>query len=281
MWITPSRPAACEVLERRVLWSGAPGEAVLANGLLSIAGTEGNDVVAVSVSEGRVHCLVNGAASSYDAGQVTGVVVEAGAGDDTLTMDASVGVPVTLLGGDGNDSLVGGSAGDYLCGNAGRDTLRGGIGDDTLCGGREGDELHGGQSDDYLIGARGNDSLYGMTGNDTLLGREGDDFLAGSPGDDSMEGNAGNDTLFDGVGADTFRGGQGDDQLKSWDGGETGIFYGGLGDDLATFGNWPWDKAIPQHTDIERVIVGSPQGTASASPLSLLTQNATIDSEIT
>lgn len=53
-------------------------------------------------------------------------------GNDRLTVDRRVRVPVEAYGGDGNDSLVGGSGRDILVGGAGRDSLRGGAGDNLL-----------------------------------------------------------------------------------------------------------------------------------------------------
>ncbi|MEQ1825436.1 MAG: LamG-like jellyroll fold domain-containing protein, partial [Pirellula sp.] len=53
-----------------------------------------------------------------------------GSGNDTVTVDASVTVPVTLKGGAGNDVLIGGSADDVLIGDAGNDIMTGGLGND-------------------------------------------------------------------------------------------------------------------------------------------------------
>jgi Ca2+-binding RTX toxin-like protein len=73
---------------------------------------------------------------------VHGVRVEGGGGDDTVfyafgelfTGGASgrPDVPMTLLGGAGNDCLLGGSADDLIVGGAGDDTILGGAGNDAL-----------------------------------------------------------------------------------------------------------------------------------------------------
>ena len=53
-----------------------------------------------------------------------------GSGNDKITIDSSVTVPVRLFGGDGDDVLIGGSGSDILAGGNGNDTLRGGLGSD-------------------------------------------------------------------------------------------------------------------------------------------------------
>lgn len=73
---------------------------------------------------------------------------------------------VSILGGDGNDTIYG---------NAGRDILRGNAGDDTL---------HGEGGDDFFIDDAGNDTYYGGDGNDTFttldLPSAGDQFHGGA-----------------------------------------------------------------------------------------------------
>ncbi|MCC6508377.1 MAG: hypothetical protein IT423_04670, partial [Pirellulaceae bacterium] len=53
-----------------------------------------------------------------------------GNGNDKITIDPSVTVPVRLFGGEGNDILVGGSGADVLVGGDGNDVLTGGLGND-------------------------------------------------------------------------------------------------------------------------------------------------------
>jgi Ca2+-binding RTX toxin-like protein len=86
--------------------------------------------------------------------------VNAGGGDDTVTVARDVPVPATLRGGPGDDQLTGG---------AGDDRLLGGIGNDRL------------------VGRDGADSLFGGPGDDTLSGCGGDDVLIGGPGVDLLK----------------------------------------------------------------------------------------------
>ena len=98
------------------------------------------------------------------ASSIGGFEVNAGGGDDAVTVARGVPIPVTLRGGPGNDRLVGGG---------GADRLVGGTGDDTLIGRAGADSLFGGPGSDRLIGGSGDDLLHGDSGVDTVLGGSG------------------------------------------------------------------------------------------------------------
>ncbi|MDO8185571.1 hypothetical protein Q5424_02370 [Conexibacter sp. JD483] len=89
-------------------------------------------------------------------------VVDGGAGDDRLSVDAG-GPAATLLGGDGNDELSGGTGDDVLDGGAGNDTLAGGFGRDTLRGGDGDDSLLGDALKPFA------DTIDGGAGRDTIV----------------------------------------------------------------------------------------------------------------
>lgn len=94
-----------------------------------------------------------------DAPAIAGFEVNAGGGDDKLTVAKDVGVPVTMRGGAGDDLLLGGG---------GRDKLIGGPGDDRLSGWRGADLLYGGPGEDVLVGGPGDDVLRGGSGMDSM-----------------------------------------------------------------------------------------------------------------
>jgi hypothetical protein len=98
--------------------------------------------------------------------------VNAGAGDDSVSVAGNVPVPVTLRGGAGADRLTGGG---------GPDRLIGGSGDDHLYGRGGADVLYGGSGDDVLNGGPGNDVLRGGPGQDTLIGGSGSNELQQDP----------------------------------------------------------------------------------------------------
>lgn len=90
---------------------------------------------------------------------VAGFEVNAGVGDDKVTVSSSVTVPVTLRGGSGRDVLIGGAGADKLIGGPGDDRLIGGPGDDLIYGGPGDDLLRGGPGDDVLRGGPGQDAF--------------------------------------------------------------------------------------------------------------------------
>ena len=90
--------------------------------------------------------------------------VNAGGGDDQVTVMSKVTIPVTMRGGDGSDRLTGGSGPDKLIGGAGGDRLTGQRGDDALYGGAGTDFLFGGPGSDLLRGGPGPDAVRGGPG---------------------------------------------------------------------------------------------------------------------
>ncbi|WP_182865929.1 right-handed parallel beta-helix repeat-containing protein [Rhodopirellula sp. JC639] len=194
---------------------------------------------------------------TVDAGTITRVVITGSSRSDVILVDGTLPVPVTILGGEGDDYLQGSMHDDFISGGGGNDTLLGMAGNDELAG--DGD-------DDILFGDYGNDTLDGGTGNDTLdeevgddygglflvhpsrdaeinfmVGGSGDDLLLGSPGQDHMDGGVGKDFLFGAAGRDTLRGGPDslqvayvvEDESDSLDGGHgNDTLFGGIGNDL-------------------------------------------------
>ena len=116
------------------------------------------------------------------------VRVELGSGDDSFGFmsEYTLGVPIEVLGGGGDDRLNGSAELDA------REILDGGEGKDRIDGFGGDDEIRGGPGDDMLEGNGGADSVLGEDGNDTLAG---DDQAA--PGKDLIDGGPGSDTLKD------------------------------------------------------------------------------------
>jgi len=181
-----------------------------------IAGSQLSDVIDVSVSQDdatRLVATVNGSIVSTRAiTLIRNIVVNAGAGDDSITIDLGVGmegIRASVYGGTGNDTIVGGAGNDYLDGGAGSDQINGRLGNDYIIGG---------VGDDMLAGDEGNDSIFGGLGKDTLVGGMGDDRLYGDLGNDMLTGGYGSDTLRGSTGSDTLQGGDGADLLISGQG---------------------------------------------------------------
>jgi Ca2+-binding RTX toxin-like protein len=127
------------------------------------------------------------------AGRVT---LDGGDGDDDVE-GPTTDLPVTILGGAGNDALKGGQ---------GPDLLDGGPGNDKVDGNDGNDEVHGGEGDDVVIGGRtlSADVIDGGPGRDTSTG---DWYDSNGAGDQPLS------VTFDGV-ANDGRPGEGDNVLS-------------------------------------------------------------------
>lgn len=89
--------------------------------VLVISGTDNADTIDLS-GDTICYATVNGEPAVYSLAGVAGVQVQAGRGDDGVTLSGNLR-GIQLLGQDGNDTLTGG---------AGVDTLAGGNGDDSI-----------------------------------------------------------------------------------------------------------------------------------------------------
>ena len=120
--------------------------------VLAVRGTRGNDTIGVALARGVVTLTANGASmGSYRLKQFSRLVVDAGAGDDSVLLPPLLKHAAYLTGGAGNDVLVGGRGKDVLIGGEGDDQLAGGLGTDILIGGAGADALAGGFHNDLLI----------------------------------------------------------------------------------------------------------------------------------
>ncbi|MBF0462099.1 MAG: hypothetical protein HQL87_11950, partial [Magnetococcales bacterium] len=120
---------------------------------------------------------------------VNKVVVDLGAGNDTLNASALNAVPVLAYGGSGDDTILLGSGGGMAMDTEGNNTLR---------------ALATGTAPVYLIGGRGDDKLYGGMGDDVLYGGAGNNELSGGGGDDTLYAVQGINKLTGGDGVDTY-----------------------------------------------------------------------------
>jgi hypothetical protein len=107
------------------------------------------------------------------ASAIGGFEVNAGAGDDTISVSSGVRAGATLRGGGGNDLLVGGSGADRLVGGPGDDRLFGRTGPDSLFGGPGEDILYGGPNNDTLNGGPGVDLVHGGPGTNQVHEQDG------------------------------------------------------------------------------------------------------------
>ncbi|MEA2711416.1 MAG: hypothetical protein QOF78_4017 [Phycisphaerales bacterium] len=157
-----------------------------------------------------------------DALYLDPILLDGGAGNDTLIVSPGGSGEGNLFGGAGNDSLVGGGGDDNLIGGSGADTMRGGPGNDTVDYSARTAPVTvglGTLSDDGEAGEKDNVA----TDVETIIGGSGADTLKGHNNNNRIEGRGGNDTLIGLGGNDTLLGGAGSDRLEGGDGNDTGI----------------------------------------------------------
>ena len=156
-----------------------------------------NDIINVSSGEnGEVVIDINGKKTTYSKEEAQKLIIDAGNGSDTITIDADVKADMHIMGGDGDDYIQGGGGNDVIYGGNGSDTVYGLSGNDKIYGGRGKDYIDGGRGDDSLYGGKGEDNIVGGKGNDKLYGGAGNDLLIGASGDDQAYGQGGSDRVI-------------------------------------------------------------------------------------
>ncbi len=186
---------------------------------------------------------------------ITGVSADLSGGNDKLDL-ATLTLPATVLGGDGNDTVLGGSANDSLQGDGGADSLNGGSGNDSLSGGIGKDVVIGGAGTDTyfertdaanvtitnttIVGVGATPTSSETIGTDMeairVIGGDSNNVFDASTATKSvrLEGAGGEDVLTSGSGADVLLGGSGNDLLNGKNGNDT--ILGGVGDDTVLGG---------------------------------------------
>lgn len=213
--------------------------------IVSVVGTTAVDAITIGQTGSALTVSLGGSTISV-ASQIQNIVVDARAGNDTVTVGSinNVGfLQLDVRGGAGNDllSATGAEIGAVrfsMNGDAGNDTLNGSLGGDTLDGGVGIDSISGAAGNDTIFGGVGNDMLGGGLGNDVMDGGDGADLMNGDEGDDSVFGNLGNDTLLGDLGNDTLDGGDDNDELNGMAGDDSLLgsagqdaLVGGIGND--------------------------------------------------
>ncbi|MCA9186314.1 MAG: hypothetical protein KDA99_11870 [Planctomycetales bacterium] len=151
----------------------------LRNGVLTIVGTDGRDLVRVSEQGAwwnrklRVAIKLSGQGwdtQFFDVGDVERIEGKLYGGNDHVKVWEDVAIPTWFDGGEGNDFLQGGGGDDVLIGGDGNDVAKGGGGNDILLGDAGSDELFGESGDDLVWGGIGRDFVYGGQGGDIVSG---------------------------------------------------------------------------------------------------------------
>jgi RTX calcium-binding nonapeptide repeat (4 copies) len=165
--------------------SAAPSvSAKLVHGALTINGGDASDKITLRLEAGEPGVLQvdtgdDGSADfRFERADIAMLAINGGDGDDLVRIDevngaVNAGIPTTLRGGDGDDTLAGGS---------GAETLRGGAGSDSIDGNRGEDVGLMGEGDDLFVWdpGDGSDIVEGQDGHDTML-------FNGAPGPEQMD----------------------------------------------------------------------------------------------
>ncbi len=199
--------------------------------IIVLAASEKDDDIHISQGENEgIVVSVNGEEYKYTKDEARMLIIDAGSGNDIITVDENVKNPLYMTGGKGDDRIQGGSGDDIIVDNYGANYIDGGAGDDEIIahgyansgegyadniikGGAGNDYIEGGFGNDFIDGGEGDDIIYGLDGNDTIYGGPGNDFIDGGAGDDIIYGGEGDDKLFGGEGDDTIYGGEGNNLI--------------------------------------------------------------------
>jgi Ca2+-binding RTX toxin-like protein len=288
-----ARHVHLEPLELRLLWSASAPIATLNSGLLTVPGTAQADTIAATQSSGNIIISLNGASDTFAAPDVQEISIRGDPGADSISIDPSITIPVTLAGGGGADSLRAGGGNETLLGGGGNDSLIDGSGIDSMYGGRGTDTLATGATS-VIAGAL---SVQGTAAADVITVTEPGSEIAvdfngttdsiassliqsivirGGAGSDiirvnsaiqipeSLFGGRGDDTMFAGSGPATLNGGGGNDSLVAGSfgdslvgGGGNNVLFGGTGNDILYAINGQVDTVIGGGgTDVAHVDMG-------------------------
>jgi hypothetical protein len=170
-------PFTVESLEPRQLLAVDPlalavKTAIVNGGLeLRVNGTNAADNIAITAIDGGLK-VTNGSFTKSVAGNFKSIRIDAGKGNDTVSIEALISAKATIYRGKGDDTLTGGAGDDKLYGQAGTDLMNGASGDDVLVS-------IGDSKQDALFGGGGNDSFWADNSSSEAINDASADELAG------------------------------------------------------------------------------------------------------
>src|SRR5689334_9867580 len=122
-----------EPLETRRLYHSF----TLVNGLLKLVTHPDSETIGLRIVGANYLATIDeeGVAEQFPVNKVKRVLIQSLAGDDLITVNPDVKVPMTIQGADGNDTIFAGAGPTVLEGDDGNDSLVDGGGKDTFIGG--------------------------------------------------------------------------------------------------------------------------------------------------
>jgi uncharacterized protein YkwD len=107
--------------------------ATLLNGVLTVLGDTSPNNLQVSLNNGML--TVSPTGQSFASSAVSAIVIDGGAGDDTIVVGGGITQQCWIFGGSGNDNITASGFGnDLIYGGNGNDTIASGAGNDTIFG---------------------------------------------------------------------------------------------------------------------------------------------------
>ena len=143
------------------------------DGKLLVGGSTSDDTI--SLFPGSVYVTFDSEPALGPFEPTAGIVVFGLSGDDTISVDPDITLPLEIFGGPGNDVLVGGGGPNALYGQAGNDELTGGPDVNLLDGGGDDDLIHGG-------GVGSSNTIIGGAGSNTFVDGGGVNSIDPTPG---------------------------------------------------------------------------------------------------
>ncbi len=122
----------------------------ITSGQLALSGNAGADTVELVKSGANFILTFNGTPYTINS-SLSSVVINGGSGADFIRVSSQITIPVSLVGGAGDDTLRGGSGDDVIIGDDGNDIIVGRDGQDLMIGGTGADYLVGREDADILV----------------------------------------------------------------------------------------------------------------------------------
>ena len=222
-----------------------------------VVGYGSDDHIEVQTVDDRVAVAIGDRVDTFALKRVSRVVIDSGAGDDSITV---AGLPGRVFSGTGDDTVIAGNFNDKIDTGDGNDLIRGNFGDDTVYAGRGHDTIMGGGGKDRLYGNEDEDIIFGSGSDDRIFGGAGHDVLDGRNGDDTVSGGRGHDLIFGGTGHDLLTGNNGRDLLV----GGTTIYSGSTSSLQLIAREWTSDREF--EVKVANIVDGSGSSDAENPP---------------
>lgn len=178
-------------------------------------GTGNDDVQVKQRDDGTLDVSANGETYAVRLTEGQELTIRTGGGNDVINVAPNVSVNIVVDGGAGDDTITTGAGDDRIDAGEGNDTVDAGAGRNDVFGNSGNDVIRGGNGANIFYGGDGDDQLTGGTGSNYLEGGAGADTITGGGRTDMLSGGVGNDrivvgrnggSIYAGAGSDTIEG---------------------------------------------------------------------------